>query len=276
MTALAPARPRGLTHPLPMFRRWIADGWRGLVGWSAGVAVAILVYLPLFPSMNSPEFAGLIDALPAELVRTLGYGDIGSGAGYAQATFFGLIGFVLITIAGIGWGSAFIGGAEESGRLELVLAHGVGRVQYALESAAALLVKMLVLGLVAWVLVWSINGPAELGLDEVNLLFVTKAWVGLGFLSATAALAAGALSGRRSWGAGAGAGVAIVGYVLQAVANNSEDLDWLRVLSPFDWAYGEAPLANGVDWTGLALLWGASALLVVVTTITVRQKDVLG
>ena len=62
---------------------------------------------------------------------------------------------------------------------------------------------------------------------------------------ATAALAAGAVMGRRVWGVGVGAGVAVVGYVLQAVANNSEDLDWLRVFSPFDWAFGDAPLTNG-------------------------------
>lgn len=276
MTAVAVPARRHKAAPLPVFRRWLADGWRGLLGWSIGVAAAILVYLPLFPSMNSPEFAGLLDSLPPELIRTLGYGDITSGAGYAQATFFGLIGFVLITIAGIGWGAASMGGAEESGRLELTLAHGVGRVQYALESAGAMLVKLLALGAVAWVLVWAVNGPAELGLDATNLLFVTKAWVGAGLFSATAALAAGALTGRRVWGIGVGAGVAVAGYVLQAVANNSEDLDGLRLVSPFDWAFGAAPLTNGADWTGLALLWGGSAVLIAVATIGLARKDVLG
>lgn len=276
MTAVAVSVGRSVRAPLPVFRRWLAEGWRGLLGWSLGLAVVALVYLPLFPSMQSPELSGLMDSLPPELVRTLGYENITTGAGYAQATFFGLIGFVLITIAGIGWGAAFVAGAEESGRLELTLAHGVGRVQYALESAAALTVKLLTLGLVAWVVVWAVNGPGELGLDAVNLLAATKAWVGVGLLSATAALAAGALSGRRIWGIGAGAGVAVTGYVLQAIANNSEDLDGLRVISPFAWAFGEAPLANGMDWTGLALLWGGSALLIALATVGLARRDVLG
>ena len=168
-----------------------------------------LVYLPLFPTMQSPELSGLIETLPPELVRTLGYENITSGAGYAQATFFGLIGFVLMTIAGIGWGASFIAGAEESGRLELTLAHGVGRVQYALESAAALVVKLLALGLVALLVVGAVNGPAELDLDPVNLLAVTKALVGVALLSGTAALAGGALTGRRIWGIGVGSGIAV-------------------------------------------------------------------
>ena len=159
MTAVAASSGRTMRAPLPVFRRWLAEGWRGLIGWAVGLTAVALVYLPLFPSMQSPELSGLIETLPPELVRTLGYENITSGAGYAQATFFGLIGFVLITIAGIGWGASFIAGAEESGRLELTLAHGVGRVQYALESAAALVVKLLALGLVALLVVWAVNGP---------------------------------------------------------------------------------------------------------------------
>ncbi|MDF2563181.1 MAG: transporter permease [Microbacterium sp.] len=276
MTAVAVSSGRSMRSPLPVFRGWLAEGWRGLLGWAVGLVAVALVYLPLFPTMQSPELSGLIETLPPELVRTLGYENITSGAGYAQATFFGLIGFVLVTIAGIGWGASFIAGAEESGRLELTLAHGVGRVQYALESAAALTVKLLALGLVALLVVGAVNGPAELELDPVNLLAVTKALVGVGMLSATAALAGGALTGRRIWGVGVGSAIAVGGYVLQAIANNSEDLDWLRAFSPFDWAFGEAPLANGMDWTGLAVLWGGAAVLITLATVGLARRDVLG
>ncbi len=276
MTAVAASSGRTMRAPLPVFRGWLAEGWRGLIGWAIGLTAVALVYLPLFPTMQSPELSGLIETLPPELVRTLGYENITSGAGYAQATFFGLIGFVLMTIAGIGWGASFIAGAEESGRLELTLAHGVGRVQYALESAAALVVKLLALGLVALLVVGAVNGPAELDLDPVNLLAVTKALVGVALLSGTAALAGGALTGRRIWGVGVGSAIAVGGYVLQAIANNSEDLDWLRAISPFDWAFGEAPLANGMDWAGLALLWGGSAVLIAVATVGLARRDVLG
>lgn len=266
-----------MTAPtLPILRRWLADGWRGLIGWSLGIAAVILLYLPLFPSMRSPELTSLLRSLPPELVRTLGYESITTGAGYTEATFFGLIGFVLVTIAGTAWGAAFSGGAEESGRLELTLSHGVGRAPYALESAGALLVKLLLLGTVAGALVWAMNGPAELGLDAGNLVAVTAAWVGLGLFSASAAFAAGCLTGRRSWAVGAGAGVAVAGYVLQALANNSGDLDGLRAFSPYAWAFADAPLANGVDGSGLVLLWGGAALLVAAATAALARRDILG
>ncbi|MFF2632618.1 ABC transporter permease subunit [Microbacterium sp. NPDC058021] len=268
----APARP----VVVPVLRRGLLDGWRGQIGWSIGIVAIVGLYLPLFPAMRSPELTGLLDSLPRELVRTIGYEDIATGAGYTQATFFGLIGFVLITIAGIVWGAAAIGGAEESGRLELTLAHAVGRVQYALESAVAAMVKLLLLGVVAWIAVAILNGPAELDVSTSNLAAVVLAWVGVGLFSATAALAAGAVAGRRSWGVGIGAGVAVAGYVLQAVANNADDLDGLRIFSPFEWAFGQAPLANGVDGPGLALLWGGSALLTAVATAALARRDVTG
>lgn len=121
----------------PIFIRGVLGSWRGLLAWAAAIVAVLLLYLPLYPSMQTPELSQMINNLPSELVQALGYEDITSGAGYTQATFFGLIGFILIIIAAISWGSAAIAGNEESGQLELTLAHAVGRVQYALESAAA-------------------------------------------------------------------------------------------------------------------------------------------
>lgn len=106
-------------------------------------------------------------------------------------------------------------------------------VREALESALALLLKLAVLGIVAWLLIWAVDPAAELDLDPGNLTAAIAAWVGLGLIAGTAAFAAGAVTGRRSWGIAVGAGVAVVGYVLQAVANNSDELDGLRVFSPF-------------------------------------------
>ena len=264
------------TAPVPILRRWLLDGWRGQAGWLLGIAAVVFLYLPLYPSMQSPELVSLLDSLPPELVRTLGYEDIASGPGYAQATFFGLIGFVLITIAGVSWGAAFTAGAEESGRLELVLSHAVGRVGYAVQSALALLIKLVIFGVVAWLLIWAMNGPSELGLEPGDLTAATVAWVGLGLLSAAVAFAVGAVTGRRMWAIGAGALVPVAGYVLQALANNSEDLDPLRAFSPYEWAFGNMPLANGADWPGLAALWGGAALLIAVGTVALSRRDILG
>src|SRR5690606_8012494 len=187
-----------------------------------------------------------------------------------------LIGFVLVIIAAIGWGSTAIAGAEEGGRLELDLAHGVGRASYALQSALGILARLLLLGVVLALLVLAINRPAQLGLEPVNIIAATAALVGLGAVGAGTALAAGALTGRKSVATVTASTVVVGAYVLNAVANQVDNLEPLRALSPYAWAYQKEPLSQGADWVGLALLWGVAAALTVAAAVALRRRDLTG
>lgn len=266
-----------MSRPLPLLRRSIADGARPLVGWSLGIAAALSLYLPLFPSMGgNGQMEEMIANLPPEMVKTLGYDTISTGAGYTQGTYFGLIGFLLLTIAATAWGAAAIAGAEESGRLELVLAHGISRTRYALEQTAAVLVRLLLLGAVRALIVLAFNRPFELDLKTSHVVAASLALVTLTALSATTALAVGALTGRRMMGTAAGAAVAVLGYVLNAVANQTGDRDMLHALSPYHWAYGDPPLTDGFDLQGLSLLLLANAVAVTVAVLALRRRDITG
>jgi ABC-2 type transport system permease protein len=266
-----------VARPLPIFRRAIADGWRSVMGWTVGVVAVICLYLPLFPSLGADgQMQQMIESMPPELVDTLGFEAIGSGAGYTQATFFGLIGFVLLVIAATSWGSAAIAGAEESGHLELALAHGVGRGQYAAESALSILARLLWLGAIAATLILLLNEPSELDLSGENVIATVAALLGLAFLTASLALAVGALTGRKSIATLAGAGIAVAGYVFNAIANQVEDAELLRAVSPYAWAYQHEPLTEGADGAGLLLLWGFSLALTAVAIVALRRRDILG
>lgn len=262
---------------LPVFRRSLGESWRGVLGWTVGLAAVLALYLPLYPSLGgSAQLQDLIAALPTQLVETIGYDQISSGAGYTQSTFYGLMGFLLLTIAAVVWGSAALAGAEESGRAELDLAHGIGRVQYALESALSVLVRLLWLGAFSGLVIWVLNAPAQLDLDPVRIVGASAALTGLAFLTASAALLAGAATGRRSWATGAGAGIAVLGYILQAVAKQTTDLDWLNAFSPYAWVYRQSPLAEGVDAGGLVLLWASALVFAAASAVALRSRDLRG
>lgn len=262
---------------VPVLRRSIRESWRGLIGWSLGIAALLFLYLPLFQSFGTGgQLQAVIDALPKELTTTIGYDQIATGAGYAQSTFFGLTGFVLFTIASVIWGSSAIAGAEESGRLELDLAHGVGRGQYVIEQALSALLRLLWLGLLAGLIVWGMNGPIGLGIDPPRIIGASAAVAGLGFLTAAVGLLAGALTGRRAWASGAAAAVAVLGYVFQAAAKQSSDLDGLKYLSPYAWVYHHPPLTEGVDQRGLAVTWALGIVFCVASAFALRRRDVSG
>jgi ABC-2 type transport system permease protein len=266
-----------MRKPLPVARRALADSWRSLLGWTVGVGAVLFLYLPLYPSIGGDgQMEQMIASLPPELVKTLGYEQVGSGAGYTQATFFGLMGTLLFTIAATAWGSAAIAGAEETGKLELTLAHGVSRTQYALESALAVVVRLLWLGAFVALVVIALDGPSKLDIDPPNVVAGAAALVGLAMLSAAFALAVGALTGRRSLATGAGAGVAVIGYAFNAIANQVEDAEGLRTVSPYAWAYHGTPLLEGADGGGLGLLWGLAAMLVAVAALALRRRDITG
>ncbi|MDY7529730.1 MULTISPECIES: ABC transporter permease subunit [Cryobacterium] len=261
--------------PLPIFGKAFADGRRALLGWGIGIAAAIFLYLPLYPSMiGTSEMQKLIDSLPRALIRTLNYDQISTGAGYTQATVFGLIGFLLMSIASIGWGAAMLGGDEESGQLELTLAHGVTRVQVVVERFAALVLKVLLITALMFVLIALLNGPSQLGIDVGYLAQTCLLFAGLVLLCGSVAMLGGALTGRKVWGIGAGAFVAVVGYVFNALGNQSADLEWLHGLSPYYWAFGNYPMTNGAPPLALLAFYGGSLLVAAVTALVLRQRDI--
>lgn len=261
---------------LPVFRRSIRETWRSLLGWTIGIAAVLFLYLPLYPSIGaSDQMSQLINSMPAQLVDTLGYNQIASGAGYTEATFYGLMGFLLLTITAVLWGSS-LAAAEESGRAEIDLAHGIGRGQYALETALSVLVRMLWLGVFATLVVWALNGPAELELEPARIVGASAALIGVTFLTAGAALFAGAVTGRRTWATGVGAGIAVLGYILHALAKQSSDLEWLNALSPYSWVFRQSPLVDGADVPGLALTWGIGLALAAASALALRARDLRG
>lgn len=266
-----------MSKPLPLYRRALADTWRSLLGWSLGILAALLLYVPLYSSIGgNADMQALLDSLPPALISALNYGAIATGAGYVSATFYGLIGFAIITIAAVSWSTTAIAGDEEVGSLELTLAHGVTRTQVVLERTAAIATRLLWLSALSVVVVLSMNETAGLNIAAVNLMAEAAALLGLALLIASVGITAGALTGRRLWATGAAAGVAVVGYSLNAVANQSADLDWMHAFSPYAWAFGNEPLSNGVDWGGLALLFGVSIAVIALAPLALNRRDIAG
>lgn len=269
------SKPVQVPKHMPLFRRAFFDPWRSTLGWAAGLTAAIMLYLPIYPSIGgSAQMQQMIDALPAEMTKALNYDQIATGPGYTQAAVYGLIGFLLMSIASVAWGAAAVAGDEESGQLELTLAHGVTRVQVVLQRSLALFLRVVLLAALAYVLILALNDSAQLKIQPPNLFGATVLFAGLALLSGTVALFAGAVSGRKSAGLAAGAAIAVAGYVFNAVGRQSPDVEWLLNLSPYHWAYGNSPVANGADWGAAAWLWVISATLVLLSAVSLRSRDV--
>ena len=257
----------------PVLRRQLRGGLRGLLCWCLGLTAVLWLYLPLYPSIQTPGFSEMVAAMPPTLTETLGFDEIATGAGYTQATYFGLLGLLIATLACVSWGAQLIAGAEESGRLELSLTHAVGRGQYALESLGTLVLRVLVLCALTLAVVLALNGPGELSLTPSHVLTTTAAWGVLCLAFGVTALSAGAASGRHGLAVGTGAAVAIASYAFDAVARSKDSLDWLSTISPYHWAFGSDPLSTGEGWAGIGLLLVYSAVVYLLGHLAFTRRD---
>ncbi len=272
MSALTAARHTPASG-MPLHSQVWKESWRGLTAWAVALAVVCAVYLPFHASIST-QVMDLVNTLPPGLVKAIGYDQMVSGAGYTQATIFGLIGLVLASIAVVGWGTKAVAGDEESGTLELTLAHGVTRTRVVVERALGLVSRLVVLAVVALVMIVAMNAPAKLDLTPAAVLPGDAAFLGLTGLFGLAALAAGAATGRRSMALGVGGGLAVVSYVLNALGKQNAGWEWMAQVSPYGWAYRHDPLTTGWDWAGLGLLLAGWAVCLLVAIVGLRRRDV--
>ncbi len=260
---------------MPLLIQFLRAGARSLMIWAVALVAVLAMYLSFFPSLGGAAsgMAALVDQLPESMVKAVGYDQISTGAGYAQSTFFGLLGFFLGTAAAVAWGTRAVAGDEESGMLELTLAHPVSRVQLVMERTLAIVIRLAALGVVLGLALAAMSGPFELELEGGHIVAVVSAWVLLTLTIATAALMGGAVFGSRIAALGIGAGVAVLAFLLNALGAQSEENAWMSDISPFSWAYGERPLAQGWDGGGLGLLAALAAVFVAIALLVFARRD---
>ena len=251
-------------------------GWRGLLGWIAGLAASILLNLPFYPSIGGTELPELVlRFLPEQFVKLAGIDRIGTGAGFVQASHFEMTGFLLAAIAAVSWGSQLLAGREEDGSLELVLARGVSRHRVLLEAAATLALQLALLNVAGSLLILLLNGPSELNLDPSRLAAVTFALFLLSLVVGLTALAAGAVTGRRGPATAWATIVAVGAYALNALGLVA-DLPVVAAWSPLHWAFEGDPLFSGFSWAGPLKLLAAGAVLLGVALWRFSVRDVNG
>jgi ABC-2 type transport system permease protein len=257
----------------PLFARGLSDSRRGIVGWTIAVAATSLMYLASYQTVASAKTSG-INNLPEGVRVAFDLQDLSSGAGYVQSTVLGMLALVLITVAAVAMGAKAIAGDEESGSLELTLAHGVTRQQVLRQRGAAIVVQVGWLAAVVALAILAVTVPVHLGIDAGQAFAGALALAALALVYGAAALAAGAFTGRRVVALVAGVSVAVLSYLANTIGAVVDGVRWLQTVSPVHWAFADRPLANGVDWAGTGLLVLVATLLVAAGAWRLSRRDI--
>ncbi|MGE0796577.1 MAG: ABC transporter permease subunit [Acidimicrobiia bacterium] len=252
---------------MTVLARWLRDRARSTAWWALGVGLTVLVTMALFPTLQGDgSVDDIFKDLPDSLKSAFGISDqvsLTSAAGYLQSQLVGTMLPILLIVFGIAAGARAIGGAEEEGRLELLLANPVTRRRVAAERALGVAVQVVALG--AATAACTIGSAAAFGaLEDVSMpgfVVALAATTSLGLLHAAVAFAVGAAVGRRGPALAVAAAVAVVGYLLQALGTMASVIEPLAVVSPWHWFLERNMLAEGPDW--MALLAPVAIALVV-------------
>jgi len=258
----------------PLIRVSLSAQRRALIGWGIGLVAITVTYAAVYPSIkqSAADLDKYMQNLPDALRSIIG-ANYTSPAGYLRAELFALLGPVLLLVYGIGAGGKAIAGEEEGRSLDLLLTTPMPRDRVVIDKAITLAVALLALAFLVFVAVLVLGPPFGLDVAVADVAAMCVMFFLLGLVFTWFALAVGCATGRRAWASAGAGGVAVVTYVLNAIAPTISGLAWAQKLSPFRWYLEPDPLVTGIHPQNVVVLVVIAIVCVTAAVWTFRRRD---
>ncbi|OLT31687.1 ABC transporter permease [Actinomadura sp. CNU-125] len=252
-----------------MFSKTLYDNRRVFAVWALATGALATMYAAFYPQMTADTAASVPDAMSG-----FGLDDMSSAAGYLQGPVFGLLVPLLAVFYGAATGARMISADEESGHLDLLLAHPVGRIRLLLQRFAALAVGAVVIAAAVLAGLLAVRTSAGLGTVSAGEFAAQAVQLALlTLLFGALATGLGAATGRgRATVFGVTAGIGVAAYAVNGFAPQI-GADRLRELTPFHYYIGGEPLKNGLRPVDAAVLAAATLLVMAVGAWRFTRRD---
>jgi ABC-2 type transport system permease protein len=245
---------------------------RGVLTWGLSLGFLGALYMALFPSMGR-QAQQYLDALPAAYLQFLGItNSLGSPRGWLAMEMFNLVAPLALPFFCILSGARAVAGAEERGRLDVLLSNPVPRWQLVVSNFLAMAAGLVGILALLFGLTWLTGlamgvdlGPGPVAAGSLNLLPFCLFFGALALLTST-------LVRRGSLAATIPAVVLVVMYVINGVGAMSDKVKLFRPLSLF-YHYGSA-VETGVPWTSFLLILAGALVLVGLAVLAFQRRDI--
>jgi ABC-2 type transport system permease protein len=255
--------------------RYALNRFRGqILGWGLTLA-ALGLFLISFYDVFAKQKEGLLrllESYPKGFMAFFGdVTDFFSPAGYLD-TYFSYLP-VIVCIFAVLAGSAVTAGDEESGRLDLVLAHPVGRTALFFGRLAAFLLAAVGIMVIGWFGFSVTLGSTSLDVTwgQMALPFVTLLAQTLVY-GALALLLSMLLPSRRLAASAAGL-VLVASYFLTSLSRINKDLKVVAQFLPHHYYQGGKAVA-GLNLTWVFALLAVSAVLALLAWWLFLRRDI--
>lgn len=252
-----------------MFTKTLWDNRRIFTVWALATGLLTMMYASFYPQISADSLANVPEAM-----RGFGFDDTSTAAGYLNGAVFGLLTPLLATFYGAATGARIISADEETGYLDLLLAHPISRTRLLLHRFAALATGALLIAATVLAAMLAIRRTAEL--DTISIAKFAAQALNLALLAllfGALSTGIGAATGRpRATVFGATAGLGVLTYALHGFAPQI-GADWLRYLTPFHYYIGGDPLTNGLHPGHAAALAAVAIGLIATGAWRLRRRD---
>ena len=264
------------TNMVTEFRYTLALYRWQIIGWGLGIAALGLMLVPFYDVFmdQQGDFLQMIESYPPEFLAFFG-GD--ATTVITAEGYLGMYGFsmlpVIIGIFAVLAGSGLFASDEESGRLDLILAHPLNRAAFFTGRLLALVLATLAIAGLGWLGFSVLLGGSSLGITwgQMALPFLALAAQAL-IYSMLALLLSMVLPARRMAAMVSGL-VMVASYLISSMTGLIEDLELIAQFLPYDYFQGSEAL-NGLNWTWFLGLLAVSALLVLLAWWRFRRRDI--
>lgn len=260
---------------MTVYKHELRQGRAAFVIWTAAIA-----FLPVICILLFPEMKGEMEAMGSLFAAM---GSFAAAFGMDRLNFGTLTGFYAIECGNIlGLGGAFFASLmgisalakeESGGTAEFLLTHPIARARIVTEKLLAVCTQITVMNLI-------LLGSALLSVALIREEVPVKEFLlmhGAYYLLQLelAGICFGVSAFLRRGGAGIGLGLAAFLYVLNLLANLSERVRFLKVITPFGYCEGADLLAEGrLDLALVAPGAAIACLCVAASYIWYARKDI--
>jgi len=247
---------------------------RAVLGYALGLAAYCLAIVVLYPSFKSDTGLDQLAQSNSALMAAFGVsGSLTSPDGWLNANLFNNFVPLIAIVLTVGYGAWCVAGQDEDGTLALTATQPMTRRRTVLDKALALLLQALPAVAVTFLCVL-LGRAFELTVGIGPLAGVSVAILLLAVDFGAFALLLGAWTGSRGLALSVASAVAAATYLISSLAPVISWLGPVKHISPFYWALGNDPVANGISGWGLLALLVTALILIGAAGVMYRRLDV--
>ena len=252
--------------------------YRGqILGWGIALGLLCLYLAQFYDTIASQKEAYLemVESFPKELMAffsTNEAAEMFTPSGFLNIEFFSYMP-IIIGIFAILAGSGMLAGDEESGTMDLILAHPVSRTALFVGRSLAFLIATIGILVINWVgfLIGLPGSGLDLNAFELGSPFISLFAQLMRY--GTMALVLSMLLPSRRMAAMTSGILMIASFFITALARLDKSLETLAKISPMNYYQGGQAI-DGLKWGWAIGLLGISALFVLIAWWRFERRDI--